>query len=100
MDRSYIYGIYANFSSESQAGTMMYGDHYVYNPENSPVKMSFFVAYSKTENSTSTNVLPSYFYLKDMLGYRYYSDNIKNNDILFLTIGITDNKRRDSFPKQ
>lgn len=100
VDYSYIYGIFANFSSESQAGAMMYGDHYVYNPESSPVKMSFFVAYSKTENCASTNVLPSYFYLKDMLGQRYYTDKIKNNDIPFVTIGITDNKRKDSFPKQ
>ena len=100
VDFSYIYGIFANFSPESQAGAMMYGDHYVYNPESSPVKMSFFVAYSKTENCTSTNVLPSYFYLKDMVGHKYYSDKIKNNDIPFVTIGITDNKKMDSFPKQ
>lgn len=90
----------ANFSSESQAGAMMFGDHYVYNPENSPVKMSFFVAYSKTENCASTNVIPSYYYLKDMLGTKSYWKEMKNNDVPYIIVDITDKKGEVSFPKQ
>ncbi len=103
---SYIYCANANFPSEPQTSAMMFGDHYVYNPESSPVKMSFFVAYSKTENCTSTNVLPLHFYLKDMLGSVYSTlgtgawDEKKNNDIPCIKIRVTDNKKEESFPKQ
>lgn len=101
---SYEYGTYANFSSKTQAGVMMYGDHYVYSHDCSPIQMSFFVAYSKSESCTSEKVLSSHYYLNNVFGTIFPGKTwqwgeLDNKNIPHFVIDVTNNNG-SSFPKQ
>lgn len=101
---SYEYGTYANFSSKTQAGVMMYGDHYVYSHDCSPIQMSFFVAYSKSESCTSEKVLSSHYYLNNVFGTispikTWQWGELDNKNIPHFVIDVTNNNG-SSFPKQ
>lgn len=65
---SYLYCPYINFPTKSQDGAMMFGDHYVYNEANSPVQFSFYLCYSKVESGNGAKILPTTFYLRDLIG--------------------------------
>ena len=104
---SYDYCVYANFSSKSQSGQMKVGDNYVYSIDNSPVKLSFFVAYSKSEQCTNEHVLQSHYYLSNIFGNSlskqfanyHLVGNVHNKNSLQFAIMIT-NFDGESFPKQ
>lgn len=104
---SYDYCVYANFSSKSQSGQMKVGDNYVYSIDNSPVKLSFFVAYSKSEQCTDEHVLQSHYYLSYIFGNSlskqfanyHLVGNVHNKNSLLFAIMIT-NFDGESFPKQ
>ena len=104
---SYDYCVYANFSSKSQSGQMRIGDNYVYSIDNSPVKLSFIVAYSKSEQCTNEHVLQSHYYLSSILGNSlskqfanyHLVGNVHNKNSLQFAIMIT-NFDGESFPKQ
>ena len=104
---SYDYCVYANFSSKSQSGQMKVGDNYVYSIDNSPVKLSFFVAYSKSEQCTDEHVLQSHYYLSHIFGNSlskqfanyHLVGNVHNKNSLLFAIMIT-NFDGESFPKQ
>ena len=105
--KSYDYCVYANFSSKSQSGQMRVGDNYVYSTDNSPVKLSFFVAYSKSEQCTNEHVLQSHYYLSNIFGNSlskqfgnyHLVGNVHNKNSLLFAITIT-NFDGESFPKQ
>ena len=104
---SYDYCVYANFSSKLQSGQMKVGDNYVYSIDNSPVKLSFFVAYSKSEQCTDEHVLQSHYYLSYIFGNSlskqfanyHLVGNVHNKNSLLFAIMIT-NFDGESFPKQ
>lgn len=104
---SYDYCVYANFSSKSQSGQMKVGDNYVYSIDNSPVKLSFFVAYSKSEQCTDEHVLQSHYYLSYIFGNSlskqfanyHLVGKVHNKNSLLFAIMIT-NFDGESFPKQ
>lgn len=103
-NRSYDYCATANFSPNSQSGAMMFGDHYVYSFDSSPIKMSFFVAYAKFESCTSEKVLSSHYYLNNMLGTVISGwigvwGNISNY-VPYFVMKVTNNTDQESFPKQ
>ena len=72
------YCIYANIVTPS--GEMMFGDKYERNYDESPLKMSFYIAYSVDEQCTQENVLESHYYLGEVFGSR-------NNNMTGLTNG-------------
>lgn len=102
----YDYCVYANFSSKSQSGEMRVGDNYVYSIDNSPVKLSFLVAYSKSEQCTDEYVLQSHYYLSNIFGNSlskqfanyHLVGNVHNKNILHFAIKIT-NSDGESFTK-
>lgn len=98
---SYSYNYFAclNFSAKSQEGAMMFGDHYTYNNESSPVKLSFFVAYDKNEQCTTAKVLSTYFYLNNLFGNKRNHISLSNENIPHFVVKISD-FNNDSFPKQ
>lgn len=103
---SYDYCVSVNFPSKSDEGPMMLGDNYRYSYENSPVKMSFFVAYSTSEQCTKENVLYSYFYLSDIFGNYlrkqfanyHLAGELLNHNVLQFGIKVTDDSS-ESFPR-
>lgn len=104
---SYDYCVHANFSSKSQSVQMRVGDNYVYSADNSPVKLSFFVAYSKSEQCTNEHVLQSHYYLSNIFGNSlskqvanyHLVGNVHNKNSLQFAIMVT-NYDGESFPKQ
>ena len=48
----------------------MFGDKYDRNYDESPLKMSFYIAYSVDEQCTQENVLESHYYLGEVFGSR------------------------------
>ena len=86
---------------------MKVGDNYVYSIDNSPVKLSFIVAYSKSEQCTDEHVLQSHYYLSHIFGNSlskqfanyHLVGNVHNKNSLQFAIMIT-NFDGESFPKQ
>lgn len=86
---------------------MRIGDNYVYSIDYSPVKLSFIVAYSKSEQCTNEHVLQSHYYLSSILGNSlskqfanyHLVGNVHNKNSLQFAIMIT-NFDGESFPKQ
>ena len=68
MDRGGV--LYANIASDSESGKMMFGDKYECDFDKSPLKMSFYVAYSTNEQCTQESVLESHYYLSEIFGNR------------------------------
>lgn len=95
----YDYSARINFDAKSQEGPMMFGDHYTYNNESSPVKLSFFVTYDKNEQCTTAKVLSTYFYLSNLFGNIKRNATLSNENIPHFVVKISD-FNNDSFPKQ
>ena len=79
---------------------MMLGEHYTYSLPSSPVKFSFFVSYSKSENFNSANVLSANYYLKDLLGVRSSMGEVLPKDTPKMRMGLDYSRKTNGFPKQ
>ena len=97
--QSYTYLRYVtiNCSSKSEKGAMMFGDHYTYNEDKSPIQFSFYLSYSKEETGANTITLPSTFYLKDLIGRNGANDKPTNTTLCF-GFSVTNNNGT-SFPR-
>ena len=95
---SYLRYVTINFSSKSEKGAMMFGDHYTYNEDKSPIQFSFYLSYSKEETGANTITLPSTFYLKDLIGRDGAYDKLTNDSTLCFGFSVTNNNST-SFPR-
>lgn len=95
---SYLRSVTINFSSKSEKGAMMFGDHYTYNEDKSPIQFSFYLSYSKEETGANTITLPSTFYLKDLIGRDGANDKLTNDSTLCFGFRVTNNNST-SFPR-
>lgn len=94
---TYLRYVTINFSSKSEKGAMMLGDHYTYNEDKSPIQFSFYLSYSKEETCANTITLPSTFYLKDLIGRNGANDKPTNTTLCF-GFSVTNNNGT-SFPR-
>ena len=94
---TYLRYVTINFSSKSEKGAMMFGDHYTYNEDKSPIQFSFYLSYSKEETCANTITLPSTFYLKDLIGRNGANDKPTNTTLCF-GFSVTNNNGT-SFPR-
>lgn len=88
---TYLRYVTINFSSKSEKGAMMFGDHYTYNEDKSPIQFSFYLSYSKEETGANTITLPSTFYLKDLIGRDGAYDKLTNDSTLCFGFSVTNN---------
>lgn len=95
---TYLRYVTINFSSKSEKGAMMFGDHYTYNEDKSPIQFSFYLSYSKEETGANTITLPSTFYLKDLIGRNGANDKLTNDSTLCFGFRVTNNNST-SFPR-
>lgn len=95
---TYLRYVTINFSSKSEKGAMMFGDHYTYNEDKSPIQFSFYLSYSKEETGANTITLPSTFYLKDLIGRNGANYKLTNDSTLCFGFSVT-NKNSTSFPR-
>lgn len=89
--------LYANIASDSESGKMMFGDKYECDFDKSPLKMSFYVAYSTNEQCTQESVLESHYYLSEIFGNRKnramnYETlvDISDKNILYFVVKLSD----------
>ena len=94
---TYLRYVTINFSSKSEKGAMMFGDHYTYNEDKSPIQFSFYLSYSKEETGANIITLPSTFYLKDLIGRNGANDKPTNTTLCF-GFSVTNNNGT-SFPR-
>ena len=94
---TYLRYVTINFSSKSEKGAMMLGDHYTYNEDKSPIQFSFYLSYSKEETCANTITLPSTFYLKDLIGRNGANDKPTSTTLCF-GFSVTNNNGT-SFPR-
>ncbi len=95
---TYLRYVTINCSSKSEKGAMMFGDHYTYNEDKSPIQFSFYLSYSKEETGANTITLPSTFYLKDLIGRNGAYDKLTNDSTLCFGFSVTNNNVT-SFPR-
>ena len=95
---TYLRYVTINFSSKSEKGAMMFGDHYTYNEDKSPIQFSFYLSYSKEETGANTITLPSTFYLKDLIGRNGANYKLTNDSTLCFGFRVTNNNST-SFPR-
>lgn len=103
----YILRPWIVFNPNSEEGGILFGDHYTYNAESSPIQMSFYVAYDTKESCTNLKVLPTNLYMKDLFGNfesakysnsKKYWGKLNNDNVLSVKMHVhyTD---AEAFPK-